>query len=164
MVWGRLLIEVLKALSRDSQRKKKLEDDEAYSRETLEALPGVGPTTAERLYEAGFHSPEEIAEASKSDLTDVQGVGKKKARKIINAGLSPGPREYPPAFARQKLRSCPLHIPPGEFEYRSTSKWVHEMECECGAVFKVYLKREEIRLDSDTVGWMTRADYSGKIV
>jgi len=52
---------------------------------SLESLPGVGSTTAEKLTEAGFSSIEAIAVASPADLTDAAEIGEATAAKIINA-------------------------------------------------------------------------------
>jgi len=52
---------------------------------SLEDLPGVGPTTAEKLREAGFSSIESIAVASPAELASTAEVGEETAAKIINA-------------------------------------------------------------------------------
>ncbi len=61
--------------------KKKEENDEF----TLEDLPGVGPTTAEKLREAGYTDLIELAVASPKDLAEVAGIGEGVAQKIIFA-------------------------------------------------------------------------------
>ncbi len=61
--------------------KKKEENDEF----TLEDLPGVGPTTAEKLREAGYTDLMELAVASPKDLAEVAGIGEGVAQKIILA-------------------------------------------------------------------------------
>lgn len=52
---------------------------------SLEDLPGVGSTTAEKLIEAGFSSIETIAVASPADLAGAAEIGESTATKIINA-------------------------------------------------------------------------------
>ncbi len=52
---------------------------------SLEDLPGVGTTTAEKLREAGFTSLEAIAVASPGELMDAAGLGETTAGKIIAA-------------------------------------------------------------------------------
>jgi DNA repair protein RadA len=52
---------------------------------TFEDLPGVGPTIAEKLKEAGFRDLMSIAVASPSDLAEVAEIGEGTAVKIINA-------------------------------------------------------------------------------
>lgn len=51
----------------------------------LEDLPGVGPSTAEKLRDAGFPSIESIATASPVDLAEVAEIGESTAKKIIRA-------------------------------------------------------------------------------
>lgn len=52
-----------------------------YSQFTV--LPGVGLTTAKKLYDSGFRSVEEIISADVARLTSVPGVGQATARKIL---------------------------------------------------------------------------------
>jgi len=52
---------------------------------TFEDLPGVGPTIAEKLKEAGYRDLMSIAVASPSDLAEVAEIGEGTAVKIINA-------------------------------------------------------------------------------
>jgi DNA repair protein RadA len=52
---------------------------------SFEDLPGVGPTIAEKLKEAGFRDLMSIAVASPSDLAEVAEIGEGTAVKIINA-------------------------------------------------------------------------------
>ncbi len=51
----------------------------------IEDLPGVGPSTAEKLYAAGYNTLESIAVASPLELAEVAGLGETQALKIINA-------------------------------------------------------------------------------
>ncbi len=51
----------------------------------IEDLPGIGPTTAEKLREAGYTTVESIAVASPAELAEVAGLGEGTAIKIINA-------------------------------------------------------------------------------
>ncbi len=50
--------------------------------EFIEDIPGVGPATAEKLREMGFHTVESLATATIKELTEV-GVGEKQAAKVI---------------------------------------------------------------------------------
>lgn len=51
----------------------------------LDDLPGVGPTTAEKLREAGFVTVESIATASPLDLAETAEIGESVAKKMIKA-------------------------------------------------------------------------------
>ena len=53
----------------------------------LEDLPGIGPATAQRLKELGFHTVESIAMAAARELESA-GIGEKKALAIISAARS----------------------------------------------------------------------------
>ncbi|MEM2901720.1 MAG: DNA repair and recombination protein RadA [Candidatus Bathyarchaeia archaeon] len=55
--------------------------------ERIEDIPGVGPATAEKLKELGFHTVESLATATIKELT-VAGVGEKQAAKIISEARS----------------------------------------------------------------------------
>ncbi|UCG05705.1 MAG: transcription termination/antitermination protein NusA [Desulfobacterales bacterium] len=53
--------------------------------DSLVALPGVGVSLADALYEKGFYSAEEISHADVEDLTQIRGIGEEKAKKLIEA-------------------------------------------------------------------------------
>ena len=53
--------------------------------DSLVALPGVGVSLADALYERGFYSAEEISHATVEDLIQIRGIGEEKARKLIAA-------------------------------------------------------------------------------
>src|SRR5947199_9539392 len=50
--------------------------------EVVEVLPGVGPSTADKLKELGFHTIESLAAATVRELVPA-GIGEKQAAKII---------------------------------------------------------------------------------
>ncbi|MEM4728465.1 MAG: DNA repair and recombination protein RadA [Thermoplasmata archaeon] len=52
---------------------------------SIEDLPGVGPTTAEKLREAGYRDLMALAVASPAELVEVAEIGEATAIKIINA-------------------------------------------------------------------------------
>ncbi len=54
----------------------------------IEDLPGVGPTTAKKLKEAGYEDMMGLATASPQELAAVAEIGEATARKIINAARS----------------------------------------------------------------------------
>jgi len=51
----------------------------------IEDLPGVGPSTAEKLREAGYLSVESIATAAPAELSEVSEISESTAKKIIKA-------------------------------------------------------------------------------
>ena len=51
--------------------------------DSLVAIPGIGISLADALYEAGFYSAEELNNASKEDLIQVRGIGDQKAAELI---------------------------------------------------------------------------------
>jgi transcription termination/antitermination protein NusA len=53
--------------------------------ESLIALPGIGVSLADTLYEKGFFSASELSEASEEDLIPIRGIGEDKARKLIQS-------------------------------------------------------------------------------
>ena len=53
--------------------------------DSLVALPGVGISMADALYELGFYSAEEVSNATAEDLIQVRGIGEDKAHKLIAA-------------------------------------------------------------------------------
>ncbi|HYB92729.1 MAG TPA: DNA repair and recombination protein RadA [archaeon] len=62
-----------------------VEENEATCKqkyETIEDVPGVGPATANKLREMGFHTIESLATATVNELTPA-GIGEKQAAKII---------------------------------------------------------------------------------
>jgi N utilization substance protein A len=52
--------------------------------DSLIALPGVGISLADALYEKGFYSSGELTRASVEDLIQIRGIGEGKARKLID--------------------------------------------------------------------------------
>jgi N utilization substance protein A len=51
--------------------------------DSLVALPGVGISMADTLYEAGFYSADEVSRASIEDLVQIRGIGEEKAKKLV---------------------------------------------------------------------------------
>jgi DNA repair protein RadA len=69
------------------QREEKTEETqppvvEHKKYEFIEDIPGVGPATAEKLRQMGFHTVESLATATIKELTEA-GVGEKQADKVI---------------------------------------------------------------------------------
>ena len=51
----------------------------------IEDLPGVGPSTADKLREGGYLSVESIATASPAELSEISEISESTAKKIIKA-------------------------------------------------------------------------------
>jgi DNA repair protein RadA len=92
-----LVLATTQVLKKEKEEKEKQEEEEeepsaqVETEETeekrkkyefIEDIPGVGPATAEKLKEMGFHTVESLATATIKELTTV-GVGEKQAAKII---------------------------------------------------------------------------------
>lgn len=52
---------------------------------SLMGLPGVGSSTADALYEQGFYSIEELANASTEELLQIKGISEKKAQTLLES-------------------------------------------------------------------------------
>jgi len=53
--------------------------------EQFQDIEGVGPTIAEKLYEGGFHTFQQLKEATRDELTDVKGIGESVSETIYEA-------------------------------------------------------------------------------
>ena len=53
--------------------------------EVLEDLPGIGPTTAEKLRGAGVDTLDKIATMSPHELSELSGINVEKAKEAIKA-------------------------------------------------------------------------------
>ncbi len=65
---------------KDEKAEAAVEKPKKY--EFIEDIPGVGPATAEKLREMGYHTVESLATATIKELTEA-GVGEKPAAKVI---------------------------------------------------------------------------------
>ena len=68
----------------ESSAKEEVEEaaEKRKKYEFIEDIPGVGPATAEKLKEMGYHTVESLATATIKELTQA-GVGEKQAAKVI---------------------------------------------------------------------------------
>jgi N utilization substance protein A len=73
----------------DVRSESEVELERARALESLTAVPGIGDIDAEFLYQNGFKTAEEVAEADLDALVDVEGIGEEKASVILQAA-----REY----------------------------------------------------------------------
>ena len=61
-----------------------VKEKEAEFEKRLTEVPGVGPSLAKAIKEAGFETIEQIMSASVKELAKVKGISKKKAESIID--------------------------------------------------------------------------------
>jgi N utilization substance protein A len=54
---------------------------------SLMGLPGIGASTADALYEQGFYSIEELANASVEELVQIKGISDKKAQTLLESAM-----------------------------------------------------------------------------
>jgi DNA repair protein RadA len=85
-------------------------DEEKY--EFIEDLPGVGPATAQKLRELGYHTVESLAMATARELDPV-GVSEKKAFQIIQAARSSIGISFVRADELFKMRQSVLRLSTG---------------------------------------------------
>jgi len=69
----------------DVRSESEVELEHSRTLEALIAIPGIGDMTAELLYQHGFKSAEEIAEADLDALLEVEGLGPEKAPAVLQA-------------------------------------------------------------------------------
>jgi N utilization substance protein A len=69
----------------DVRSESEVELEHSRTLEALTAIPGIGDMTAELLYQNGFKSAEEIAEADLDALLEVEGLGPEKAPVVLQA-------------------------------------------------------------------------------
>jgi N utilization substance protein A len=89
----------------------------------LSALPGVGEIIARVLYDEGFYTIEDVAEAEGAELGRISGIGEKKGEKIVEAarvmaGLTTVPEEG--KLERVKRGDDPVDRLPGVGEKTAT--------------------------------------------
>jgi DNA repair protein RadA len=80
--------------------------------EFIEDLPGVGPATAQKLRELGFHTVESLAMATARELEPI-GVGEKKGFSIIEAARSAIGVNFIRADELMKMRQNVLRLTTG---------------------------------------------------
>ena len=71
----------------DVEEQEETEEKKPAKYEFIEDLPGVGPATAQKLRELGYHTVESLAMATIRELEPV-GVSEKKAQQVIQAARS----------------------------------------------------------------------------
>lgn len=73
----------------DVRSESEADEETRRARTSLGAIPGVNDMTAELLYQSGFKSAEELAEAELETILEVEGIGPEKAEAIYKSS-----REY----------------------------------------------------------------------
>jgi len=81
--------------------------------ETLTDLPGVGPTTAKKLEDAGFSTLEALAVASIGELVAVADLGEKTASKMIEAARGSLDLSFETADVIYERRKTITRLPTG---------------------------------------------------
>lgn len=73
----------------DVRSESEADEETRRARASIGAIPGVGDMVAELLYQDGFKSAEEVAEADLETIRDIEGIGPEKAESIYKTS-----REY----------------------------------------------------------------------
>jgi DNA repair protein RadA len=92
-----------------SEQEEKTTTDAKKRYELIEDIPGVGPATAEKLRELGFHTVESLATATVKELTQA-GVGEKQAAKVITVARDSIATSFIRADELMKMRQNLLRI------------------------------------------------------
>jgi N utilization substance protein A len=91
----------------DVRSESEAEDEARQARASLISVPGIGDVAAELLYQNGFKSAEELAQADEQALVEVEGLGPEKAAAILKAAR---------ASVEAKQREAAAAAPPAEEE------------------------------------------------
>jgi DNA repair protein RadA len=91
---------------------ERIEDTVKKKYEFLEDLPGIGPATAQKLQELGFHTVESLAMATAREL-EPAGISEKKAFAIIDAARSCLSVSFVRADELLKMRQSVLRLTTG---------------------------------------------------
>ena len=88
------------------------ETNESKKYESIEDLPGVGPSTAKKLTELGFHTVESLAMATIRELEQA-GISEKRAQEIIKTARSSVSLSFIRADELLKMRQTVLRLTTG---------------------------------------------------
>ncbi|MEM2530428.1 MAG: helix-hairpin-helix domain-containing protein, partial [Candidatus Bathyarchaeia archaeon] len=80
--------------------------------EFIEDIPGVGPATADKLREMGFHTIESLATATVKELIPA-GIGEKQAQRIISEARDSIALTFIPAKELIRMRQNVLRLTTG---------------------------------------------------
>lgn len=87
-------------------------EKEGLRYDQIEDIPGIGPATAEKLRELGFHTVESLATATMKELS-LAGIGEKQAAKIISEARSSIALTFIRADELMKMRENVLKLTTG---------------------------------------------------
>ena len=88
----------------DVRSESEVELEHSRTLESLIGVPGIGDVTAELLYQNGFKSAAEVAEADLDALLEVEGLGQEKAAAVLQAA-----REH---IAAKATAAVPVPVEP----------------------------------------------------
>jgi N utilization substance protein A len=69
----------------DVRSESEAEDEARRARASLTGVPEIGDLTAELLYQSGFKSAEEVAQADVQSVADIDGVGPERAPAVVES-------------------------------------------------------------------------------
>ena len=69
----------------DVRSESEADDEARQARAALIGVPGIGDVAAELLYQNGFKSAEEVAQADEQMLAEIEGLGPERAASILKA-------------------------------------------------------------------------------
>jgi len=69
----------------DVRSESESEDEARRSRASLTGVPGISDVAAELLYQNGFKSPEDVAQADEQSIAEIDGLGSEKAVAVLKA-------------------------------------------------------------------------------
>ncbi len=69
----------------DVRSESEADEEARHARASLTSVPGIGDVTAELLYQNGFKSPEEVAQADEQAIAEIEGLGPEKVTAILKA-------------------------------------------------------------------------------
>ena len=72
----------------DARSESEAEEESRQARQSLSAVPGVSEVMAELLYQSGFKSAEDLAEADPSTIHEITGIEPERAAAILEAGMA----------------------------------------------------------------------------
>jgi len=69
----------------DVRSESEADEEARQARASLTSVPGIGDVAAELLYQNGFKSPEEVAQADETTIAEIEGLGPDKTASILKA-------------------------------------------------------------------------------